>query len=40
MSIQSNHHDHWINGDLDERVMVTALIAILALLPFYVLCFY
>jgi hypothetical protein len=40
MSRQSNHHDHWINGNLDERVMVTALVVLLVLSPFYVLWFY
>ena len=27
MAIQSNHHDHWIDGNPNERVLVLAIIA-------------
>ncbi len=33
MATQSNHHEHWIYGNLEERVMVLAIIAIAALSP-------
>jgi len=40
MSIQSNHHDHWIDGSLEERLMVMAIIALSVLSPVFLLWFY
>jgi len=33
METQSNHQNHWIYGNLEERVMVLAIIAMAALSP-------
>jgi len=37
MAIQNDHHDHWIDGKLDERLMVMAIIAMSVLSPFVLL---
>ena len=33
MAIQSDHHDHWIDGNLEERLLVLAIIGMAALSP-------
>jgi len=33
MATKSNHPDHWIQGNLEERVIVLAIIAMAALSP-------
>ena len=37
MAMQNEHHDHWIQGNLDERLMVLAVIVLSVLWPFVVL---
>jgi hypothetical protein len=33
MATQIDHHNHWIDGNLEERLLVLAIIAMSALLP-------
>ena len=40
MAIHSDHHDHWIDGNLEERLLVMAIIAISALSPFVLFFFH
>jgi len=40
MAIQSNHHDHSIDGNPNERVLVLAIIAMAALSPIVMWFYY
>jgi hypothetical protein len=37
MAMQNERHNHWIQGNLDERLMVLAVIVLSLLSPFVVL---
>jgi len=34
MTTHSDHQDHWIDGSLEERVLVLAVLALVAISPF------
>ena len=34
MGIQSNHHDHWIQGSREERVLILGILMLIAMSPF------
>jgi hypothetical protein len=37
MAMQSNHHEHWMDGSLEEWVLLLAIIAMVALPPLVML---
>jgi len=40
MAMHSDRHDHWMDGNLDERLLLLAIIAMVALSPFLVLFYW
>jgi hypothetical protein len=40
MAMQSKHHDHWIHGNAEERGLILAIMAMIAMSPIVMWWFY